>query len=70
MNEQQPNYWRELFAQITLKTVLPEEFSDIELSDKPDLIKTSSQLGIEVVFATDQKEEQLNSYYKKFLDGS
>ena len=69
MNEQQPNYWRELFAHITLKTVLPEEFSDIELSDKPDLIKTSSQLGIEVVFATDQKEEQLNSYYKKFLDG-
>lgn len=69
MKKERTNNRRELLAQITLKTALPKEFSDIELSDKPDLIKKSSGLGIEVVFATDQKEEQLSSYYEKFLYG-
>lgn len=69
MNKQRPNHWRELFAQITLKTVLPEEFWDVELSDKPDLKKHSSGLGIEVVYATVQKDEQLQSYYRNFLEG-
>lgn len=51
----------ERYAQITLETVLGEEYSDLVNEDRPDLQKPDRSLGIEVTRAMEpKKEEALN----------
>lgn len=59
----------EIFAKISLQNVFPDEFSNLTLSDRPDLIDDTRKLGIEVTYATNEKEERLNAYYQDSLFG-
>lgn len=59
----------EIFAKISLQNVFPDEFSNLTLSDRPDLIDDTRKLGIEVTYATNEKEEKLNAYYQDSLFG-
>lgn len=59
----------EIFAKISLQNVFPDEFSNLILSDRPDLIDDTRKLGIEVTYATNEKEERLNAYYQDSLFG-
>ena len=47
----------ERYAQITLETVLGEEFADLTNEDRPDLQKPDKSLGIEVTRAMEPKKE-------------
>ena len=49
--------------------VFPQEFKELKSSDKPDLIDTSLQMGIEVIHPIDEKHKELDSYYDKNLSG-
>ena len=59
----------EIFAKISLQNVFPDEFSNLTLSDRTDLIDDTRKLGIEVTYATNEKEEKLNAYYQDSLFG-
>lgn len=59
----------EIFAKISLQNVFSDEFSNLTLSDRPDLIDDIRKLGIEVTYATNEKEEKLNTYYQNSLFG-
>ena len=59
----------EIFAKISLQNVFPDEFFNLTLSDRPDLIDDTRKLGIEVTYATNEKEERLNAYYQDSLFG-
>lgn len=59
----------EIFAKISLQNVFPDEFSNLTLSDRPDLIDDTRKLGIEVTYATNEREEKLNAYYQDSLFG-
>ena len=48
----------ERYAQITLETVLGEEYSDLVNEDRPDLQKPDRSLGIEVTRAMESKKEE------------
>lgn len=61
--------FREILALITLQKLFPEEFCDLQLSDRPDLIDDQKGFGIEVTYPTDKKREQLSSYYHSHLEG-
>ena len=63
------SYWYELLAKSTLEVVFPQEFKELKSSDKPDLIDTSFQMGIEVIHPIDEKHKELDSYYDKNLSG-
>ena len=47
----------ERYAQITLETVLGEEYADLVNEDKPDLQKPDKSLGIEVTRAMEPKKD-------------
>ena len=47
----------ERYAQITLETVLGEEYADLVNEDRPDLQKPDKSLGIEVTRAMEPKKE-------------
>ncbi len=47
----------ERYAQITLETVLGEEYADLVNEDRPDLQKPDHSLGIEVTRAMESKKE-------------
>lgn len=61
--------FREILALITLQKLFPDEFCDLHLSDRPDLMDFQKGLGIEVTYPTDKKREQLSSYYYSHLEG-
>ena len=48
----------ERYAQITLKTVLGEEYADLVNVDRPDLQKLDGSLGIEVTRAMEPRKEE------------
>ena len=58
----------EIFAKISLQNVFPDEFSNLTLSDRPDLIDDTRKLGIEVTYATNEKEEKCLSYSGPYPD--
>lgn len=55
----------EIFAKISLQNVFPDEFSNLTLSDRPDLIDDTRKLGVEVTYATNEKDEKLNETIEK-----
>ena len=69
LNKHNDSYWYELFAKSTLEIVFPNEFIDLILSDRPDLICGDYEKGIEVVHPTDEEYEKINSYYHNQLEG-
>ena len=55
----------ERYAQITLETVLGEEFADLINQDRPDLQKPDKSLGIEVTRAMEPKKEAAMTMLKE-----
>ena len=55
----------ERYAQITLETVLGEEFADLINEDRPDLQKPDKSLGIEVTRAMEPKKEAAMTMLKE-----
>ena len=55
----------ERYAQITLETVLGEEFADLTNEDRPDLQKSDKSLGIEVTRAMEPKKEAAMTMLKE-----
>ena len=55
----------ERYAQITLETVLGEEFADLTNEDRPDLQKPDKSLGIEVTRAMEPKKEAAMTMLKE-----
>ena len=49
------NYW-ECYAKIVLKDLLPDEFCNLTLADKPDLQDADGDVGIEVTRAENPKQ--------------
>ena len=47
----------ERYAQITLETVLGEEYADLVNRDRPDLQRLDKSLGIEVTRAMEPRKE-------------
>lgn len=58
----------EIRALHTLRIVFPDEFDNLVLSDKPDLIDAVKKIGIEVVHPANPKEMELESYYYKYFE--
>ena len=55
----------ERYAQITLETVLGEEYADLINEDRPDLQKPDKSLGIEVTRAMEPKKEEAVNMLKE-----
>ena len=55
----------ERYAQITLETVLGEEYADLINEDRPDLQKPDKSLGIEVTRAMEPKKEAAMTMLKE-----
>ena len=55
----------ERYAQITLETVLGEEFADLTNEDRPDLQKPDKSLGIEVTRAMESNKEAAMTMLKE-----
>ena len=55
--------WHECFAKVMLEYVLPNEFNDLKIKDKPDLQNIKLNLGIEVTTAEDKKDLEMESLY-------
>ena len=55
----------ERYAQITLETVLGEEFADLVNKDRPDLQKPDRSLGIEVTRAMESSKEVAKELLKE-----
>ena len=55
----------ERYAQITLETVLGEEFADLVNKDRPDLQKPDKSLGIEVTRAMESSKEVAKELLKE-----
>ena len=55
----------ERYAQITLETVLGEEYSDLTNEDRPDLQKPDKSLGIEVTRAMEPRKEAAMNMLKE-----
>ena len=55
----------ERYAQITLETVLGEEFADLTNEDRPDLQKPDKSLGIEVTRAMEPNKEAAMTMLKE-----
>ena len=58
----------ERYAQITLKTVLGEEYADLVNVDRPDLQKLDGSLGIEVTRAMEPRKEEAMQMLKVMAD--
>lgn len=58
----------EIRALHTLRIVFPDEFDNLVLSDKPDLIDDDKKIGIEVVHPANSKEMELTSYYYRYFE--
>lgn len=55
--------WEECFAKLMLEYVLPTEFYDLAISDKPDLQSVTLNLGIEVTTAVMKEDLELDKLY-------
>lgn len=58
----------EIRALHTLRIVFPDEFDNLVLSDKPDLIDDDKKIGIEVVHPANSKEMELTSHYYRYFE--
>ena len=59
----------ESYALNVLKNIWNDEFKHLKLSDRPDLLDDTKQLGIEVVCPFVEKEMMLDSYFYNELKG-
>ena len=57
----------ELYAKSVLELLFQEEFMNLCVSDKPDLIDTKSCFGIEVTHPVDEEDEKYDSYFRENL---
>lgn len=55
--------WEECFAKLMLEYVLPTEFYDLAISDRPDLQSVTLNLGIEVTTAVMKEDLELDKLY-------
>lgn len=55
-------YW-EYYARVVLEELFPEEFSNMEIKEKPDLQRNDGQLGVEVTIVRDKKQLEAESLY-------
>lgn len=53
----------ECYAKIVLEELYPEEFSNLEIKDKPDLQTNSMELGIEVTSSIDKDQRNAESLF-------
>ncbi len=56
----------ECYAKIVLEEMLPRQFSNLIISDKPDLQNAQLDLGVEVTSSIDQKQRNAESLYVKW----
>lgn len=57
--------YHECYAKIVLEELFPDQFTNLVLSDKPDLQDTQSNIGIEVTIAEDSKTLEAEHLYSK-----
>lgn len=57
----------ELHAKSTLEILFPNEFTNLKLSDKPDLTDNNAELGIEITRPINQHDEMFDSFYREHL---
>ena len=55
----------EMRALHTLRIVFPDEFGNLILSDKPDLVDDDRKMGVEVVHPANPKEMEFSAYFYK-----
>ena len=67
MGRHSGGFFYELYAKSVLELLFPEEFGNLCLSDKPDLIDNASCFGIEVTHPTDEDDEKYDSYFRENL---
>lgn len=61
--------WHECFAKIMLEYVLPKEFHELKIKDKPDLQNILLDIGIEVTTAVDEKDLEMDSLFTYLKSG-
>lgn len=57
--------YHECYAKIVLEELFPDQFTNLVLSDKPDLQDTQSNIGIEVTIAENSKTLEAENLYSK-----
>ncbi|MBQ2955645.1 MAG: hypothetical protein IJE08_04200 [Clostridia bacterium] len=62
-------YYYEYRALYTLEHLFPEKFRSLMHSDSPDLVTSDNSIGIEVVRAVSNKNEQAFAFFEKELKG-
>ena len=55
--------WHECFAKVMLEYVLPNDFNNLKIKDKPDLQNIELNLGIEVTTAENKKDLEMERLY-------
>lgn len=60
-------FFYELYAKSVLEVLFSEEYGNLILSDKPDLIDTKSCFGIEITHPVDEEHEKYDSYFQDKL---
>lgn len=51
------NYY-ECYAKVILENLFPDEYKDLKIADKPDLVNETTKVGIEVTSAIPQKHRE------------
>lgn len=60
-------FFYELYAKSVLEVLFPEEYRNLILSDKPDLVDDNLCFGIEVTHPVDEEYEKYDSYFQDKL---
>lgn len=55
----------ECLAKLILEKLFPNEFENLEISDKPDLQDDKNEIGVEVTKARDKRQEENENLYAK-----
>ena len=50
--------YEEYYAKIILESLFPEEYKDLKIADKPDLVNETTNIGVEVTSAIPQKHRE------------
>ena len=50
--------YEECYAKVILESLFPEEYKDLKIADKPDLVNETTNIGVEVTSAVAQKHRE------------